>query len=337
MRRILVGAMTLLLGVGTATAIARSGRHHRTHTTTSTTTTTKTATSTTTSSTTTATTTTTTSTVTGAYDPTVLAGSPVALWDGATDVSGHGHNGTYKGGTPTLTTLPNGESAPDFTGHEYLTVPNSSVFSIPTTGQLTWEAWIRPDVLQFSSASDPDNQGYIDWMGKCQEYSPSCEWQARMYSSVNEEGRCNRLSAYVFNPGAGLGSGADWQPKCNLLRAGQWLYVVGEYQTLTTPSQCNSSYPGTINIWVNGVPWDVAEHYPTGCMSQYKIKPKAGSSSFDIGTMALDSWFPGAIAKVAIYNYLLSTEQIRTHFTAMTGATPSGECKATCTIPVPTP
>jgi hypothetical protein len=78
-------------------------------------------------------------------------------------------------------------------------------------------------------------------------------------------------------------------------------------------------------------------HAPTGCMSQYKITPQAGSSPLDIGTMAFDTWFPGAIGKVAIYNYLLSQSQINAHFQAMTGVAPSGSCANTCTIPVPTP
>ena len=37
------------------------------------------------------------------------------------------------------------------------------------------------------------------------------------------------------------------------------------------------------------------------------------------------------------YNYLLSQTQISKHFQAMTGATPSGSCANSCTIPVPTP
>jgi hypothetical protein len=278
------------------------------------------------------------------YDAAVLADHPVAFWgmnhSGGTepDLTGHGHNGTYHGGAPPLTTMLNGDRAVDFNGSsEYMSVASSPAFSIPTTRQLTWEGWIRPDVLNWTTASDPNGYGYIDWMGKCQNYSPSCEWQARMYSSTNSQNRCNRLSAYAFNPTAGLGSGADWQPNCNLLQAGQWLLVVGEYQTVSTPSACRGAYPGTINIWVNGVKWNPAYHYPTGCMSQYKVKPKAGSSPVDIGTMALDTWFPGAVGKVAIYGYLLTQAQIDAHFKAMTGAQPSGSCANTCTIPVPTP
>jgi hypothetical protein len=279
-----------------------------------------------------------------AYDQAILADHAVAYWamtsPGAgaeQDLTGHGHTGSYKGGTPTLTTMMNGDTAVDFNGSsEYMTVASSAGFSIPTTGQLTWEAWIRPDTLQWSSASDPSAGGYVNWIGKCQNYSPSCEWEGRMYASVNPDNRCNRLSAYVFNSSAGYGSGAYWQPQCNLLQAGQWLHVVGEYQTITTPTSCDSSFPGTIDIWVNGVYWGASYHYPTGCMSQYSVSPTAGSSPLNIGTNALDSWFPGAIGKVAIYSHLLSQAQISAHFQAMSGAAPSGACNPTCTTPVPT-
>jgi len=111
--------------------------------------------------------------------------------------------------------------------------------------------------------------------------------------------------------------------------------VVVEYTTKSQSSDCVNygPEPGSINIWVDGVLWDHAAHGSTGCMSQYSIVPKAGSSPLNIGTMALDSWFEGAIGKVAIYNYLLTQNQIDAHYNAMTGINPSGSCSSTCTIP----
>jgi Concanavalin A-like lectin/glucanases superfamily len=273
------------------------------------------------------------------YDAVVLADHPglyLAMDEFSSgsepDLSWHGISGTYRGGVPGSATLPNGNLAADFNGSsQFLTVPSSAGLSIPTTGELTWEAWIRPDTLQFPVSTG----GYVDWMGKCANYSPTCEWEARIYNATNPQNRYDRMSAYVFNNTAGLGSGADWQPNQNELQAGQWLYVVGEYQTLTTGSGCSG--PGTINIWVNGVKWDAAAHHPTGCLSQYGVTPAAGSSPLNIGTMARDSWFKGAIGKVAIYTYLLSPAQIAAHFQAMTGAQPSGSCASTCTITNPVP
>jgi hypothetical protein len=155
-----------------------------------------------------------------------------------------------------------------------------------------------------------------------------------MYDTTNPAGRCNRLSAYVFNPDAGLGSAADWQPTCGLLQAGQWHHVVGEYTTASQPATCTgtASYPGKIDIWVDGVAWDQAAHAPTGCMSQYSVVPASKGSPLTIATMANDSWFQGAIGKIAIYDYLLTEAQVASHYTKMTGRPPSGSCATTCTL-----
>jgi len=271
------------------------------------------------------------------YDAVVLADNPVAFWSmnqttTEPDLTAHGHDGTYKGGTPASATMPDGcDEAADFDGvKQYMTVPSSASLSIPETGDLTWEAWIRPDVLQF-----PNNAGdYVDWMGKCETYSPTCEWEARMYTTTNSANRPNRFSAYAFNPTAGLGSGADWQPATGVVQAGHWYHVVGEYTLHSQPSVCQntSTYPGSLNIWVNGVPWDQSKHGQTGCMSQYSVVPKANNSALDIGTMAFDSWFAGAIGKVAIYDKLLTQAQITAHYKAMTNASPTGSCADTCSF-----
>jgi hypothetical protein len=267
------------------------------------------------------------------YDQTVLADSPVGFWDvssrGGTeaDLSGNGHTGSYVGGTTTTATLPNGDPANDFNGStQYLSIPNSASFSIPTTGTLTWEAWIKPDTLQFPN----DAPDYVDFLGKCMGYKPTCEWEGRMYDLTNSESRPSRLSAYVFNTGAGFGSAADWQPDANVISAGQWIHVVGEYSTQSTPAACNSAYPGFINVWVNGVEWNQSYHGDTGCMSQYSITPTATTSVVTLGTMGLDSWFEGSVAKFAVYNHLLTPAQITNHYKAMTGKTPTGSCVATC-------
>lgn len=159
-----------------------------------------------------------------------------------------------------------------------------------------------------------------------------------MYDLNNSENRPNRISAFVFNPGAGSGSAADWQPGSGVIQAGQWLHVVGEYTTdpSKTPADCTngSTYPGAINIWVNGILWDQSVHGQTGCMGQANVIPKANSSPLTIGTMAFDTWFEGAVGKVAIYNYLLSQTQINNHYQAMTGKQPTGSCgsNGTCSF-----
>jgi hypothetical protein len=275
------------------------------------------------------------------YDDLILADHPAAYWamshasGSEPDLTGHGHHGSYVAGTKGAAALPNGDVAADFDGAtQYLTVPSSAAMSIPTTHSLTWEAWIRPDVLQFPN--EDTTSGSVAWMGKCERYAPSCEWEARMYSLQTAEvpNRPNRFSAYAFNPTAGLGSAADWQPAAGLIAAGQWYHVVGEYTTLSQRASCmdTAHYPGSISIWVNGIEWDQASHGDTGCMSQYDVVPTAGDSAVNIGTMAFDSWFAGAIGKVALYDYLLSDAQIAAHYRAMTGREPTGSCATACTF-----
>jgi hypothetical protein len=272
------------------------------------------------------------------YDQIILADQPVGFWDisamdtNEPDLTGNGNNGSYINGLPGIVSMPNGDIAADFDGSsQYLTVMSDpgGAFSIPnTTNTMTWEAWIRPDVLDFPN----ENGGYVAYMGKCEHYSPTCEWEARMYGMSTD--RPNRLSAYAFNPTAGLGSGADWQPVANLFQPYQWLHVVAEYTLLSQPDVCLNSdvYPGSIEIWVNGVKWNQSFHGQTGCMSQYQVNPQANNSPLNIGTMAKDSWFQGAIGKVAIYNYLLTQDQITNHYTTMTGQAPTGSCKSTCSF-----
>lgn len=157
-----------------------------------------------------------------------------------------------------------------------------------------------------------------------------------MYSTNTGESpnRPNRISAYVFNPSAGLGSAADWQPTAGLMMAGTWYHVVGSYTTLKQPSDCQNTAksPGSIDIWVNGVKWNHGSHGQTGCMSQYDVIPKANGSALNIATMAKESFFKGAIAKVAIYDHALDQAAIDSHYWLMTGKQPTGSCAATCSF-----
>jgi hypothetical protein len=279
------------------------------------------------------------------YDSEVLADTPVAYWrmSGGTseaDLTPNNHTGTYLNGPLPTVQMPNGESVVKFSGTaqvpQYLSVPDHDAFSIPTTGELTWEVWIRPDPsLQFPYAN------YSDFIGKCQNYSPTCEWEGRMYNTTvqSEPDRCNRISAYVFNnqplPGDQylFGSAADWQPVCGQMQPNRWYHVVGRYTTLNSQNCTDTSPPGSIDIWVNGVKWSRSAHHPTGCMSQYNVTPTASTSGVRIGTMANNElWFHGAIGKVAIYDKLLSETRIRAHYTKMSGLTSSGTCGDNCTI-----
>jgi concanavalin A-like lectin/glucanase superfamily protein len=275
------------------------------------------------------------------YNDVIIADRPQAFWamtaraNAEPDLSGNGNTGMYQGRLPSIAMMPNGDQAADFDGAtQYLKVPSRTTLSIPTTRNLTVEAWYRPDVLEFPNSVRPD--GFVMVLGKCIEYAPTCEWGLRMYNATTNQGRASRLSAYVFNPTGNLGAGAFWQPASGVIKAGMWLHVVGEYTTQGQPSGCpaNLDYPGSIDIWVNGIRWDAAAHRPTGCMDQpgFEVRPQANSSPLLIGTMALDSWFKGVVAKVTIYDYLLSQTQINKHYQTMTRRRPTGSCANDCTF-----
>lgn len=285
------------------------------------------------------------------YDQTVLADQPVAFWDvsgtggSEADLTGNGNTGAYVGGTLSTSTMPNGDRVNVFDGspsqNQYLTIQSKPSFSVPTTKYLTWEVWIQPTVLQFPFSNSSDD--YVDIMGKCTPSYNPCEWESRMYNTSTpgepSDPRPNRMSAYILNINAGKGAAGDWQPDSGVIQVGQWYHIVGEYTTdpSLTPSDCPAqaaSYPGAVNIWVNGVKWDQAQHAPTGCMTQpgdnIFVTPQSTGSPLNIGTMATDTWFEGAIGKVAIYNYLLSQSQINNHYQTMTGNQPTGTCGNTC-------
>ena len=60
--------------------------------------------------------------------------------------------------------------------------------------------------------------------------------------------------------------------------------------------------------------------------------PAANNSPLNVGTMAMDAWFAGAIGKVAIYDKLLSQAQITGHYMLMTGKSPTGSCADDCSF-----
>jgi hypothetical protein len=241
----------------------------------------------------------------GAYDRTILCDHPVMFLAMDTpgsgsqrDLSGHGNNGTYLGGTPHSAILPNGDKAADFNGSsQFLTVPASAAMSVPTRGAITIESWIKPDTLQFPHS---EAEGYVYWLGKGNPTN-GYEYANRMYSLVNSAGRQNRISDYHWNPGGGLGSGSYFQDP---VTTSQWIMVTDVIDMAT----------GTISIYKDGV------RRGTVPLSQFNVTPATTSAPFNIGTRNRNSWFSGAVGKVAVYDHVLTDAQISAHFAAMTKA-----------------
>lgn len=248
------------------------------------------------------------------YDQTVLGDRPVMFLRMDTpgagtqaDISGGGNSGSYRGGTPGLAVLPNGERAASFNGRtQYLTVPHARELSVPTSGVVTIESWIKPAVLNFP---DTENEGFVYWLGKG-DPSNGYEYANRMYSK--NTGRPNRISVYSWNPDGGLGSGAYFQ---DTVSTSQWIHVVD----VINMRDRSSSFPtGYVSIYKNGVRRGKVR------LDQYDVIPRSTPAPFNVGTRNFNSYFQGAVGKVAVYDYELTQTQIARHYSAMTSGPVAG-------------
>jgi hypothetical protein len=247
-----------------------------------------------------------------AYDRAILADKPVMYLEMNTptsakqvDATGNGHDGTYRpaGSHPNVAAMPNGDVAAGFDGStQYLEVATSRALSIPTTGRLTVEAWIRPDTLQFVHQ---EGSGYVYFLGKGQ--TGAYEYADRMYSKRNMEHppRPNRISDYAWNLNGGLGSGAYFQDPVTV---GMWIYVVA----VVDMKDVSPGFPaGYVAIFKDGI-----ERGKVG-LNQFGVVPQAGNAPFRVASRDLGSFFQGAIGKVAVYDHVLTATQIGNHFSLM--------------------
>src|SRR5947209_6760896 len=109
------------------------------------------------------------------YHKRVLQKHPVSYWrfeerlgPTAHDSTSNAHNGTYHGdvafGQHGATSSEHDRAIGLNGVHAFVEVPNSEVFSQPTSGKgLTVEVWFRPDLLTFQGQTA---QHYIHWLGK---------------------------------------------------------------------------------------------------------------------------------------------------------------------------
>jgi hypothetical protein len=243
------------------------------------------------------------------YDAAVLADKPSAYWamripgiGAEKDLTGNGHTGHYVG-NPSATKLPNGDVAADFDGAtQFMKVPDAPGLSPATRGVLTIEAWLRPDTLQFTRQ---EGTGYVHWLGKGE--SGRHEYVARMYSLRNDEDRPNRISGYLFNIAGGKGAGSYFEER---IKKGQWIH----YVLVINAREKDLDYPnGYTKIYLDGklkAKNDLNYHGTS-------IVPTRGSAPFRIGTRDLNSFFQGAVGKVALYTKELSTKTIEKHYHTM--------------------
>lgn len=237
-----------------------------------------------------------------AYRRAVMRDRPTAFLRNKRDLV-TGQRGTVHG-TTGIVRLPNGARARSFSGNGgYLSFANRSAFSVPKTGVLTVEYWMRPSRLQFQRE---EGSGYVYVLGKGQPNAH--EWYGRMYSQRNSENRPNRISGYAFNPEGGLGAGSYFQDR---VQPGEWIHVALVINTRARSSQ----YPtGYTKIYKNGVLRD------TDSLAGYNIRPRASSAPLRIGTGYLNSYFAGAVGHVAFYDRELPGNRLAAHHRVMRNA-----------------
>jgi hypothetical protein len=152
-------------------------------------------------------------------------------------------------------TMPNGDPAVAFDGaSSYFEVPDHPSISAATTGALTVEAWVRPDVLDFPTAEGATTAPYVYFAGKGTTGQHECA--ARIYSAHADDGTTassspGRVMGFVFNLSGGIAPGVDWQGGVAntdggtppALTAGAWFHYALVVDTVNLDSNGDGSPP----------------------------------------------------------------------------------------------
>ncbi|MGW2787298.1 LamG domain-containing protein [Streptomyces populi] len=245
----------------------------------------------------------------GSYDAEVRADSPalyLPLGSGSTGKRSVGAVRATYHHAPGVASMPNGDPASVFDGtSQYVEVPDDDRLSVTATGELTVEAWLRPDTLTFAKTA---GTGYVNWLGKVSGGGGQSEWLARMYSRGNTEVRANRISGYVFNRDGGLGAGSYFEDQ---VKPGEWIH----YALVINTRVKSRAYPtGYVKVYKNGVLRD------QDALDDYDITPSNTDAPMRIGAAGTKSYFKGAIGKVAVYGSELPQSHLASHCRAMSAS-----------------
>jgi hypothetical protein len=206
-------------------------------------------------------------------------------------------------------------------------VASGPAYSLPPRNTLTISAWIRPDTVEF-----PRQEGtnYVHWMGKGE--TGKQEWLFRMYSYKTTDKPCprpNRTSFYVFNPSGGRGTGSFEEERVEI---GEWMHIVGVADVGCTHFFKNGTFRDC-DIYNDSesnhcVAHPASPNYHGVCDSSTDpVTPVAGDAPLRIGTLDGHSYFLGAVARVRIWQRILSDDEIQAMYES-DAATPKDDLVA---------
>jgi hypothetical protein len=252
---------------------------------------------------------------------TILSTQLTSYWplDDADGAFCHDEMGLHDAAVPaqgvTLAAIPFGASrAPFFDGASgsYLSIGDDPRYSQPHANALTVAAWICPLELNNALTTGTKDQ-YVHYVEKAVSPTADVEWALRLYNQKNPE-RHSRLSFYTFNLGSPAGEGNGSYMEYGIssndevaVELGKWLFIVGEAQPFSPTDQT----AGCI-LWKQDVE---AQRTNADTYAAYGVHPQHGSGSITVGGMQTTS-FKGAIAHFAIWNRLLSADEIASVWTA---------------------
>ena len=260
----------------------------------------------------------------------ILATQPTSYWPlhDAAGASCHDEMGLHAASAPAtgvnLAVIPFGEIlAPYFDGAlgSALAIDSDPKYSQPYANALTVATWICPLALDNTQTAGAKDQ-FVYFIEKAVAPSTDVEWAMRFYNNTNPT-RHSRLSFYTFNlgpaPGEGNGSYMEYGVSKNdetPIALGQWVFVVGEAERWISASDLSTGCA----LWKQGVAAkrELADKY-----GDFGVQPQHGSGSITVGG-SQETGFLGAIAHLAIWNRLLSNDEIASIWSA--GASDLGAC-----------
>lgn len=256
----------------------------------------------------------------------VLATDPTSYWplDDAAGSAVVRDEKALNDGVPVgvaLAAVPFGAARmPHFDGQlgNFITIPDDPLYSHPAADSLTVACWICPSALDFAHTDGRSPDQFVHFIHKAVKSNCDAEWAFRLYNA-NAPTRCSRLSFYLFNSGSPVGKGAgaymqfghshnDRTP----VRVGEWLFLVGQGEGWL--DGCEQTR-GTL-LYKQGV---LAERSPGDKYNnpkEWNVRPWSGTGEITVGGSIGKTAFCGAIGHLALWNRLLTADEVADMFAA---------------------